>query len=340
MKSPKIKNIAAIGAAVLLSASLIAADILKKGEGEAREDASLPLDEEASVSSNGIKVTHIGTVKNSSNQVTKTFTYSITPENASKEVSLSLYWQDTTCTEDLSSYMSGTLDAEKQTVTLVCVKSFAYVIEAKLTSAIDSSIYATIELHYVQRFSGFRENCENRAEGEVVREELLSAVETIKDQDEFIASQKDQSTARFYPKFGTRFTKPYPNGTQATYTVQYVGIIPWVKSEFVSDEMKARFQAVIDELESKDSTIWQTNDPSVPLKGIDEIYKALPYADQRTLNRGGEVGVRRVYACTCYLDEDNSTSYYVHWVLKATTAELSNYLANVSITPDATSIDF
>lgn len=341
MKQKKTKTILAASIAMALSASLIAGGILKKGGGEAREDASQNLDGETDVTSHGISVSHIGTVQNAKKSI-KTFSYTITPANASKEVSLSLYWKDSTYEADVADYVTYAIDSEKQTITLTCSAPFDHVMEAKVVSAIDESLYAILELNYVQRFISFVENYDGREKGETVLGEDLLTVTALSDQEKFVTAQKTQSTARYYPKFSLTYTKPYPNGHDATYTVNYAGTVPWVQSEFLNDDaLEARIQAAIDEVENgSEDSVWLSDTPSVVLEGVAKVYEKLSYSDQRRLNKEGVIGVARSYDCLVYLDEGNSMSYTVRWALKADVTKLRSYLADVTVGLETTSIDF
>ncbi len=341
MKQKKTKTILITSLAMALSASLIAGGILKKGGGEARENASQSLDDETDVTSHGISVSHIGTVQNAKKSI-KTFSYTITPANASKEVNLSLYWKDATYEADVADYVTFAIDSEKQTITLTCSAPFDHVMEAKVTSAIDESLYATLELNYVQRFISFVENYEGRVKGETVLGEDLLTVTSLSDQEAFLTSQKTQSTARYYPKFSVTYTKPYPSGYNATYTVNYAGTVPWVQSEFLNDDaLQARIQKAIDEVESaSEESVWLSDAPSVVLEGVAKVYEKLSYSDQRRLNKEGVIGVARSYDCLIYLDEGNRMTYTVRWALKADVTKLRSYLADVTVGLETTSIDF
>ncbi len=337
-KKPLLKSMLPIVLALSLSIGMVAVDLLKKDGGDELNDTSKEIEDETNLDCHGVSVKHISTTKGARDVVTRTFTYQIAPENASQKVSLSLAWKDYSGTESVDDYMAYTLDQDNHMVTLTSKKAFGNVIEAKIISAIDPSIFAAIELHFVQRFTGFKED----GFGNIMLSESLTSLETLTAESTFLGNMTDVKTARFHPTFSDVYTKPYPSGHEVTYTIQFNRYEPYVKSEFVSSPgLKTNFQAAMNKVGNESGgNIWAEQSTAKPLEGLDKVYQKLSYADQRLLNKEATIGICRVYKCLIHLDESNKMDYEVRWLLKANTSDLDSYLDDVSITPSETYLDF
>ena len=107
------------------------------------------LSENTIIKSNGIDLKLLNTTTNSSGEKDQTFSYTITPSNASnQDVIINLTYIDDT---DCSSVMSYILDTENKTITLSCKSDFNKKIKCKITSKANSAAFSELTIDYVKK---------------------------------------------------------------------------------------------------------------------------------------------------------------------------------------------
>lgn len=76
---------------------------------------------------------------------TRTFSYSITPSNATdKSITTSLAWTDSTVTDAISSYYSVAVDSSAMTITVTMKQRAGYQATLKVSSAVNSSLSSSV----------------------------------------------------------------------------------------------------------------------------------------------------------------------------------------------------
>ncbi len=102
-----------------------------------------------SVKENGISVQFLSSKINDDKSVTKTFTYSITPENATNQnVTVEAKYNDNTNCDDV---LTASVDISSKTISLVCKADFEKQIYVTITSSSDFSKTAQITVDYVKK---------------------------------------------------------------------------------------------------------------------------------------------------------------------------------------------
>ncbi len=110
---------------------------------------TIPGDEDVSIKQNGITIKKLNSVTNQDGSVTKTFTYTISPANATnKAISASAKYSDGTACTDVVTVSTNT---SNQTISITCKKEFGKVINVTITSLANSSATATIKLNYTKK---------------------------------------------------------------------------------------------------------------------------------------------------------------------------------------------
>lgn len=110
---------------------------------------TIPGDEDVSIKQNGITIKKLNSVTNQDGSVTKTFTYTISPVNATnKAISASAKYADGTACTDVVTVSTNT---SNQTISITCKKDFGKVINVTITSLANSSATATIKLNYTKK---------------------------------------------------------------------------------------------------------------------------------------------------------------------------------------------
>jgi len=100
---------------------------------------------------NGIKLALVTTDKNTDGSVVKTFSYTISPANATNQnVSVEAKYKDgTSCSEALI----ASVNTEEKTISLTCKTAFAQQIEVVVTSEANANATATIKVDYEKKIS-------------------------------------------------------------------------------------------------------------------------------------------------------------------------------------------
>ena len=335
----KRRSALAITASLALLCGIVTAGIIKSNSlSEGGETSKKEEGVEEGILNNGVQAKLLSTSTNSNGEITKVFTYSVNPSNASQVVTADLSWQDKTYTGDVSQYMTVSVDTTAKQITLVCLQAFDHVIEAKITSAIDSSLYSLVTLNYVQRFLKFV--VENEF-SDIMFTETIDEATNPSNPSVFIASQTTQETARYKPTFSEVYTKEYPSGHRANYTMSFKKIEPYINLSSVGQELRESYRAAMNEVQTDAGTdLWMSSSASEIIEGIAKIYEKLSYALQRKLNKAGYIGIERVYTVNAELDENAKKTYSTGWVLQVDVTTLRSYLSDVTVNPEAANIDF
>ncbi len=107
------------------------------------------LSENTSIKTNGIQLKLLNSSLNSYGEKDQTFTYTISPYNASnQDVDVTLTYIDGT---DCSNVMSYTLDSQTRTITLSCKADFDKKITCKLVSKANSNAFSEVTIDYVKK---------------------------------------------------------------------------------------------------------------------------------------------------------------------------------------------
>ncbi len=341
MKKPlrknNVKNII-IGASLAILCGIVAIGIAKNGlfSGDLVPSPKESSDEK--IEDHGLNVKYVKTVQGDGQHLTKIFTYSITPSNASKEVNLSISWEDSSYTEDTDDYFETSIDTGSCEISIKCIKAFDHVALAKVTSIIDPDLNASITLNYVQKFLGFlpRDDTSNG----VMRIDTLSTDQGPRDEASFMKMITEQSTAFAYPAFSDVYTKEYPAGHTASYTAYYKKSKCYSKHPDLGQETEQRYEAAMKAVEEEvGGALWTKQTQEDLIEGIAKIYERMSCDDQRLLNEAGYIGIRRLYSTTISLGEESYT-YPSYWVLRVDVKSLRSYLADVTVSLEETNLDF
>ena len=105
--------------------------------------------EDVSIVESGISVKALKTVDNTDGTVSKIFTYTVTPENASNQsiTATAKYVDGSACT----TVLTVSVDTSKKEVTLKCLADFDKKIKVTLVSAADSTKTAEVTVDYVKK---------------------------------------------------------------------------------------------------------------------------------------------------------------------------------------------
>ncbi len=342
MKKPlrknNVKNIIAIGASLAILCGIVATGIVKNGLFSAELTPSPKESSDEKIEDHGLNVKYVKTIQGDGQHLTKIFTYSITPSNASKEVTLSIFWEDSSYTEDTDDYFETSIDTGSCEISIKCIKAFDHVALAKVTSIIDPDLNASITLNYVQKFLGFlpRDDTSNG----VMRIDTLSTDQGPRDEASFMKLITEQSTAYAYPAFSDVYTKEYPAGHTASYEAYYKKSKCYSEHPDLGQETEQRYEAAMKAVEEEaGGVLWTKQTQAGLIEGIAKVYEKMSYNDQRLLNEAGYIGIRRLYTTTVSLGEE-SYPYPSYWVLRVDVKSLRSYLADVTVSLEETNLDF
>ncbi len=343
MKKPfmkkNAKNVLAISAALALLAGVLVTGIGKNGFASDDLSASQKQNDDHRIDEHGLIVKHVSTIDGDTDYPSKIFSYSVTPSNASREVTLAISWQDGTYTEDTKNYFETSIDTANCQITIKCIKAFDHVAVAKVTSIHDTSLFAEITLNYIQRFLGFQPY-DSLKDG-VMREETISKYVAPKDEESFMKMITTQSSAAFYPAFSEIYTKEYPGGHEAQITATYNKAKPYTADPLLGYEITMRYQAALNAVESEtEGGVWRKQTSADLIEGLAKVYEKMSYADQRELNNAGYIGFKRLYTTKGYIDENAKDTWSSYWIIKVAVKDLRSYLADVTVTLEETNLDF
>lgn len=338
-KKKNVKNVLLISSALTLLAGVIGAGIPKNDFASEETNMKQKEDGGHTIDEHGLIVKHVSTIDGDTDYPSKIFSYAVTPSNASREVTLSIAWQDGTYTEDTKNYFQTSIDTSNCQITIKCIKAFDHVAVAKVTSVHDTSLFAEITLNYVQRFLGFQPY--DISKDGVVREETISKYTNPKDEESFIKTITTQSSAVFYPSFSEVYTKEYPGGHSATITATYNKAKTYTSDPSLSYETNMHYQSLLKEVESEtEGGVWRKQSSADLMEGLAKVYERMTYAEQRELNSAGYIGIRRLYTTKGYIDENAQGTWSSFWIIKVAVKDLRSYLADINVTLEETNLDF
>ncbi len=337
-KKKNAKSILAISAALAILGGVLAAGILKNGT-LSDEPGSSQFGETDPIDDHGLKLKHVKTIEGDGTHLTKIFSYTITPSNASKEVTLAISWQDSSYTENTSNYFTTSIDTTLCQITIKCIKAFDHVAVAKITSKIDADLNASITLNYVQKFLGFQ--AKDELANFVMREDTISTYKGPSDEASFQKMITTQSTAVCYPAFSEVYTKEYPSGHNATYTASYKKSKCYTADPDIGQELTESYEAAMKAVEAEaGGALWQKQTQADLIEGIAKVYERLTYDEQRLLNAAGYIGIKRHYPTHVYLDDNAQDNWSSFWVIKVDVKSLRSYLSDVTVALEESNLDF
>ena len=336
MKKGKITILAISGALALAAGAITTAVLVKNGFAQEKEGNQTGLVSEEFADGKGIEVKFLSNSKTSEGYDQRTFTYGVTPENAPQEVNVELSWAEEK-EEAISEYVTASSSAEEGTITIVCKKAFATVINVNISSVNDPTKKATVTLNYVQKFLGWAD----QGEGKAKKEEIISSTKSPTAASTYKEAMAKQANARFTPTLSEVYTKGYPAGNEAGYAVVYSKVEAYAEGSAVSEATMGLFKTKFDAKGSaSNNTVWTGDSSAAPLEALSSIYGEMTYAQQRELNAAGYIGFKRTYAVKATLG-DEEKDYETSWIIKAKVSELASYVADISsITTEVTNIDF
>ncbi len=332
-----VKSILAISAALAILGGVLAAGIVKNGV-LSDEIVTSQVDNTDPIDDNGLRLKHVKTVQGDGAHLTKIFSYTITPSNASKEVTLDISWQDKAYTEDTANYFTTSIDTSACEITIKCIKAFDHVAVAKITSKIDVDLNASITLNYVQKFLRFQ--AKDELARCVMREDTINTYKGPSDEASFLKMIQTQSTAVCYPLFSEVYTKEYPAGHNATYSAYYLKSKCYTADPDIGQELILSYEAAMKTVEEEaGGGLWQKQTQADLIEGIAKVYERLTYDEQRLLNAAGYIGIKRHYPTHVTLG-DLSDDWSSFWVIKVDVKSLRSYLADVTVTLEESNLDF
>ena len=110
---------------------------------------SIPIDDvllSEDISENGITLELLSSTIDENDVITKSFTYSVLPENATNQsiTAKASYTNESDCSE----YLTVEVDEDTKTVTIYCYKDFSNLILVRLVSVSNKAATATITVNY------------------------------------------------------------------------------------------------------------------------------------------------------------------------------------------------
>lgn len=285
----------------------------------------------------GIQVKFLQSKENSDGSVTKTFTYSIAPDNAPQDIKLTVAWLRGDVKEEVSDYVTASTDLASKTISVVCKQAFNNVIDLKVASASNPSVTSKIIVSYVQKWLGWKDYGEARSEKVETISKSISPTKVA----DYKTSMSKSYNNRYVPSLSTVYTKAYPDGNQPTYEVTYKSSSPYVEGTSVSGGTMAALSDAMNTYNSNTrGTIWTSDSSSTMVEAWENIYKGLTYPQQRELNASGFMGIVRTFSVKASLGAQEKT-YDIHWTLKADVSKFSTFVGDISsITVETPSIDF
>lgn len=114
---------------------------------------------ETSIIENRIKLKLLTTSETEDGSITKTFSYTITPANATNQnvTATAKYKDGTSC----SSVLTTSVNSTDKTISIVCKSAFAQQIEVVVTSEANENAKATIKVDYVKKVTNATYNSES-----------------------------------------------------------------------------------------------------------------------------------------------------------------------------------
>ncbi len=342
MKKPKskknVKSILAISAALAILGGVLAAGILKNGFQSDDLATSQKEGGDDLVENHGLDVKYARTIQGDGAHITQIFSYTVTPSNASKEVTLEISWQDTSYTANTAEYFETSIDTSACEITIKCIQAFDHVAIAKVTSVIDSDFTSSITLNYVQKFLGFKERDESAHR--IVLTDTITAYQNPTDEDKFLKIAQSQDTAVCYPAFSTVYTKEYPDGHNATYVATYKKAKCYIADVNTEVELEDRYEEIMAAIDTEaGGGLWQKQTRADLIEGIAKIYERMTYDEQRLMNAAGYIGIKRHYPTKVSLGSISYT-WASYWAIRVDVTTLRSYLADVTFTVGETNLDF
>ncbi len=289
------------------------------------------------IDNNGIDVKFLSTTTSAEGYPVSSFTYSIAPSSAPQSIECSLTWAEADVEGDPSDYISVSANADAKLISVTCKKAFSHVINLKVVSTYNKQFTSTVTLNYVQKFLGWNDNGESKS--------LISEIITKSSNPTSIASFTEalakQENARYTPNLSDVFTKAYPDGDKATYTVAYKGYAPRYEHPSVTADIDENIKEAMAKKHTESrGTLWTSDTSSTIISAFEDIYKGLPYDIQRYVNNSVYLGLERKYTVKATLGSQTK-EFDVSWVLRAKISDFSTYVEDISgINVEVPNIDF
>ena len=342
MKKPKskknVKSILAISAALAILGGVLAAGILKNGSFSDELATSQKEKSDETIINHGIEVKHAQTIPGDGAHITQIFSYTITPSNASKEVTLEISWQDTSYTANTAEYFETSIDSTACEISIKCIQAFDHVAIAKVTSVIDSDFTSSITLNYVQKFLSFKER--DQSARKIILTDTITAYQNPTDEDKFLKLAQSQDTAVCYPAFSTVYTKEYPDGHNATYVATYKRAKCYMANADTEIDLEDRYEEIMAAVDTEaGGGLWQKQTRADLIEGIAKVYERMTYDEQRRMNEAGYIGIKRHYPTKVSLGAISYT-WASYWAIRVDVTTLRSYLADVTFSITETNLDF
>ena len=108
------------------------------------------------ITENGIKLELLSSTIEEGDVITKTFTYTVEPANATNQniTAKASYTNETDCSE----YLTVSVDQMTKTVTIYCYKDFSNLILVRLVSVSNKAATATITINYEKKVKEIKQN--------------------------------------------------------------------------------------------------------------------------------------------------------------------------------------
>lgn len=131
----------------MLSLSFIACGISNLYQPKINNEVGDSIDE--IIKEEGISIKSLKTINNDDGTVSKVFTYSVHPDNATNQnVTVSAKYIDDTNCDDV---VTTSVDCSKKEITITCLKDFSKQIIVNVVSSMDSTKKATVTVDYIKK---------------------------------------------------------------------------------------------------------------------------------------------------------------------------------------------
>lgn len=109
------------------------------------------------IRASGVSVKMLSDGVNTYGQKTKTFSYEVTPSNATnQDVNATLSWSNSSVSSQLSNYLTASINKNNKTITITAKQDFGNQATLTVESAENASKYATVTIDCVQKHLGWK----------------------------------------------------------------------------------------------------------------------------------------------------------------------------------------
>lgn len=149
-----IKTVAALGILVSVSGAIACSSVHLSSDDEKTYVDSGSVKED--IAEKGVRLALLKSEVLPDGAVRKSFSYAVEPQEAEQGATVSVSWSEAEKeTERVENYVAATIDIESHIVSITCFQAFKTPINVRITSTIDTSKHADVNVNYVQKVTGW-----------------------------------------------------------------------------------------------------------------------------------------------------------------------------------------